>query len=93
MNKWYHIAASWNKTERYATIVVNGQHDEKKQGVPGPSPSIRISSRAQYELGIKGATYLKSYIAGRTLNGYMKHLMVFDRVLNKEEIQAAMGEF
>ncbi|XP_031568008.1 uncharacterized protein LOC116302779 [Actinia tenebrosa] len=87
MDGWNHIAVTWNKTESLVKVALNGT--VKQTTTSTLKADIRRTAHNIYHLGIK-SDELPTIKNDYTFHGHMKHLMVFNKTLNVEEIQKAM---
>ena len=85
MQSWTHIAVSWNNTEKNVNVALNGT---VRQVTPMLNFIIKGTVHSRYFLGIKGDKYAQSWQTG--FHGYMRHLMVFNKRLDEQQIKMAM---
>ncbi|KXJ17300.1 hypothetical protein AC249_AIPGENE25793 [Exaiptasia diaphana] len=83
--EWVHVAVSYtNKTLPAIKIYYNGTLKQ----TTSISNLVRQTIHSKFHLGIKGDDFPNS---PKTMHGYMKHLMVFNKTLNEEEIKRCIG--
>lgn len=91
LNKWTHVALSYNYTNKYLTLYVDG--------TPWISGSFSRSANFDkpldltqaYEGGWRtGPMYIGRSAGGRSLNGYVSEVRVWGRALSQAEVRSNM---
>ncbi|KAK3729326.1 hypothetical protein QZH41_009036, partial [Actinostola sp. cb2023] len=84
LTHWTHLSVSWNKTLNETKIFYNGTLKQTTT----KSSEIMQTTHKYFHLGINGGSWPGVNV--KTFHGYMKHLMVFNKTLNAQEIKSAI---
>lgn len=86
LNKWYHIAVTWNGGDLY--FYINGEFKYTGYSYYNFLPSLNVAYGG-YESEYSRAFWIGyAYNADRWFPGYMSEVRIWNRALEEEEIQA-----